>query len=150
MLDLAHQKEIPRVAVLAQKRLGRLEQDRVSGPEHDVADLSSDALTVSRYRNDGCPITRPKTSFPHASIHDRTGIRDNRLHETAFGSGGVKLKYLVCGGHKAPNFLKVNDRFDDTHKDQPVSSLETRFRTNGAHDFAVPLDFDQVHAGKVA
>src|SRR5690606_6068495 len=127
----ADEIEIPRVALLLQKRRPRLEQQGVALIEDDIADTLMEALTAARNGDDDRVVARTKMPFPDALAEQRRTVRDDRFDQNAPGARAVEFERLVGGRDEAGKLLQIDDRLDHADEDQAVTTLQPKTRTDG-------------------
>ncbi len=98
----------------------RLEQQRVAGLEHDVADLLAQALTAARYGDDGRVVMRAEARLANALAEQRATIRNHGLDELPARARAFELEHLVGRRYQAANALQLDDGIDDADEHELV------------------------------
>ena len=149
-LELADEEEVPRIAHLIGESAVGFQQQGIARLQDDVADLRPQPLSAAGHGDDGGVVHRAKTPFAHAAADERAGIGDHRLDQATPAAGGIELEHLIGGRGQPTDLLQIDHRIDDAHEDQVVIGGQPLVGSHSQQHLALPVDFHQVGAGKVA
>ncbi len=126
----------------AQEAGRALEQQRVAGLEHDLADLAGHALAVAVHGDDRGVVDGAEVRVADALVDQRRRGGDHGFDESVLGVR-ARGSLVVRGRDEAANAVEIDDRRDHAREDEPVARADDFVGTDRCDDAAAAPDLDE-------
>src|SRR5262245_36623889 len=103
--------------------MGLDEQD-ITSVKHDVADFLMQSLPIGGHRHNDCVVLTAESRIANRHADQRTSIAYYGFDEAPLGARCFEVKYVFRRRHKSPHSLQLDDRLDDPHEKQPISTAQ--------------------------